>query len=137
MLGKSRGHDVQVHETEEVMLFKKCGPREYGERIWQSVASNAIMTPLEGLVEADLLNGAIKVEYLERTAELAEPWVVAEGIKNPYTMLWVTARKYYLLQRACAGGGGGALPNIPQSNFAENNLGVSVRMPTLRSDSVP
>ena len=72
-------------------MYRNCGPEQYAEKIWKSVASGAIMTPLDGLIDNETLQNDVKAVYMQRVLEESQGWDGAAGLENPYTMLWVTA----------------------------------------------
>ena len=83
----------QIRSTEEVILYKGCSPQDYAAKIWRSLGQNAIFTPLDGLVSDGDLDRLVKPVFTQKTIEMARSWVVAEGVANPYKMLWVVAIK--------------------------------------------
>ena len=85
---------LQVSTSAEVIAFPNCDPKEYAEKIWRSLASNAIMTPLDDLLSHESLEKDVKPLYIQQTVDIACTWVSAGGVENPYTMLWVNAFKW-------------------------------------------
>lgn len=74
-------------------MFKGAGPPEYAEKIWVSLTTGAVMTPLDGTVDDDVLLDQVKPRYMAEVAALARPWATPDGLANPYTMLWAVAEK--------------------------------------------
>ena len=83
---------LQVTETKEYILFDNCSPEEYAAKIWTSLTSAAVFTPLEGTVSQQQLS-AMKPHFMRSAADLARGWVSGNAIRNPYTMLWCIAGK--------------------------------------------
>lgn len=82
-----------MEQSDEVIVFPNSGPADYAEKIWKSVASNPVMTPLDELIPYEELERDVKPLYMQRVVQVAQPWKSDEGIRNPYTMLWVDAQK--------------------------------------------
>lgn len=84
--------ELQVDTTEEHILYKDCDALDYAHRTWRSLSSNAIMTPLNGLVSLEQLQ-ELEPTYLNVVQAMAGPWETADGVQNPYVMLWCSATK--------------------------------------------
>lgn len=83
---------LQVHTTEEHILYKNCDALGYAQKTWRSLSSNAIMTPLNALVSSEQLQ-ELEPTYLDAVQAMAGPWETIDGVQNPYVMLWCSATK--------------------------------------------
>ena len=86
------GCSLQVSTTNENILYEGCSAVDYAEKTWRSLTSNAIMTPLEGLVAVHELQ-QLKPLFVHEVVEMAESWQSSEGLRNPYVMLWCSAAR--------------------------------------------
>lgn len=86
------GVQVQIDESQEEIVYAG-GIAEYAEKTWRSLTSNAIMTPLDDLIEAEQLD-ALKPEFMDAVHDVTRSWQITEkSLHNPYIMLWCSAVK--------------------------------------------
>lgn len=81
--------DLQITTTEEVITVPNTTPEQYAERIWGSVTSDTMFTPVGSIFSGEEITN-LKHEYLRDASKLASGMMTPDGgIASPYTMLWV------------------------------------------------
>ncbi|KAK9816432.1 hypothetical protein WJX72_000139 [[Myrmecia] bisecta] len=80
---------VQVTTTDEVILAPGLHPEAYSHRMWRTMTSaSSPFTPIHEVLTAEQID-QLQPAFLAATTKLAEGMQTANGIENPYVMLWV------------------------------------------------